>query len=149
MKYLAYGANMSEKIMREERCPGAKLLGTGELDNYRLMFKGVEPRAYATIEEWQGYKVPFVLWEISEEDEKALDRFEGYPKSYLKHVVEIEFGGEKFLAMYYAKPEEQPVGQPMTHYIHVLEEAYVRWKFNRAILDAALKFSNDYYQRNF
>ena len=113
------------------------------------MFKGVEPRAYATIEEWQGYKVPFVLWEISEEDEKALDRFEGYPKSYLKHVVEIEFGGEKVLAMYYAKPEEQPVGQPMTHYIHVLEEAYVRRKFNRAILDAALKLSDDYYQRNF
>ena len=105
--------------------------------------------AYATIEEWQGYKVPYVLWEISMDDEKELDYFEGYPKSYLKHAVEIEFGGKKALAMYYAKPEEQAVGQPMTHYVEVLEEAYIRFKFNLAILDAALKFSDDYYQRKF
>lgn len=148
MKYLAYGSNLSEEIMHE-RCPKAKLLGTGELDNFRLMFKGVEPTAYATIEEWQGYKVPYVLWEISEDDEQSLDQYECFPRHYRKHVVAIEFGGEKFLAMYYAKDEEQTVGQLMTHYVEVLEEAYVRWKFNRAILDAALKLSDDYYQRKF
>lgn len=148
MKYLAYGANMDEEIMRQ-RCRTAAILGTGELDGYRLMFKGEEPRAYATIEPWEGYKVPFVLWEITEADERALDRFEGYPRSYGKQVVEIEFGGEKCLAMFYQKPEDQSLGQPMTHYVEVLEAAYEKFKFDRSILDVALKFSDDFYQWRF
>ena len=148
MKYLAYGANMDLEIMRS-RCADAKFLGTGVLEGYRLMFKGVEPRAYATIEQWDGFKVPYVLWEISEEDEHELDHFEGYPKSYGKQTVPIEFGGEKFLAMYYAKPDKQPVGQPMEHYVEVLSEAYKKFKFDYSILEAALKLSNDYYQQNF
>ena len=148
MKYLAYGANMDLEIMRS-RCADAKLLGTGVLEGFRLMFKGVEPNAYATIEQWDGFKVPYVLWEISEDDEAALDDWEGYPLHYGKSVVEIEFGGEKFLAMFYQKPEKQPVGQPMTHYVEVLEEAYERFKFDREILDIALKLSNDYFQGKF
>ena len=63
--------------------------------------------------------------------------------------MEIEFGGEKFLAMYYAKSEDQPVGQPMTHYVEVLQDAYEKFKFDRSILDEALRLSNDYYQRKF
>ena len=74
MKYLAYGANMDAEIM-SLRCPNAKFLGTGILEGYRLMFKGEEPNAYATIEQWGGYRVPYVLWEISEENERDLDKW--------------------------------------------------------------------------
>ena len=146
MKYLAYGANMDVEIMKQ-RCKGAKFLGTGILDDYRLMFKGIEPSAYATIEQWDGFKVPYVLWEISTADEKHLDRYEGYPKFYQKHTVTIEFNGEKFLAMYYAKPEDIPVGQPMTHYIAVLDEAYRRFKFDYSILQEALRLSDEDFSR--
>ena len=148
MKYIAYGANMDTEIMLG-RCKDAKFLGTGVLEGYRLMFKGVEPTAYATIEQWEGYRVPYVLWEISAEDERKLDHYEGYPKSYGKQTIMIDFGDEKFLAMFYQKPEEQSVGQPMTHYADVLSEAYDKFKFDRSILDAALKLSNDYYQQKF
>lgn len=148
MKYLAYGANMDEEIMGL-RCSGAKFLGTGELEGYRLLFKGEEPLAYATIEQWEGYRVPYVLWEITLADELNLDSWEGYPQVYRKHTAAIEFGGQKYLAIYYAKDESQPVGQPMTHYVEVLEAAYEKFKFNRAILDEALRLSNDYYQRRF
>lgn len=148
MKYIAYGANMDEEIMRS-RCADSKFLGTGVLEGYRLMFKGEEPRAYATIEQWDGYRVPYVLWEISAKDESELDHFEGYPKFYGKQTVMIEFGGEKFLAMFYAKPDKQPVGQPMTHYVEVLSEAYKKFKFDYSILEVALKLSNDYYQQKF
>lgn len=139
---------MNEEIMLG-RCADAKFLGTGVLEGYRLMFKGVEPRAYATIEQWDGYRVPYVLWEISAKDESELDHFEGYPKSYGKQTVTIEFGGEKFLAMFYQKPEKQPVGQPMEHYVEVLSEAYKKFKFDYSILEVALKLSNDYYQQKF
>lgn len=148
MKYLAYGANMDLGIMGQ-RCPNAKFLGTGVLEDYRLLFKGEEPRAYATIEEWEGFKVPYVLWEINYSDERELDYFEGCPVHYKKNTVEIEFNGEKFLAMFYQKDTAQPVGQPMTHYVEVLEDAYEHFKFDRSILNAALKFSDDFYQRKF
>ena len=51
-KYLAYGANMSVEMMARH-CPDAKLLGTGELKNFRLMFKGEPPSSYGTIEPWE------------------------------------------------------------------------------------------------
>ena len=148
MKYLAYGANMDAEIIFS-RCADAKFLGTGILVGYRLLFKGEEPSAYATIEPWDNYRVPYVLWEISANDERSLDDWEGYPSFYGKQVVSVEFGNEKFLAMFYQKDEKQPVGQPMTHYIEVLESAYKKFGFDRSILDDAIKFSNDFFQRRF
>lgn len=147
MKYLAYGANMSSEIMRY-RCKDARFLGVGMLEGYRLLFKGEEPLAYATIEQWDGYKVPYVLWELSADDETALDRFEGYPKTYQKDTVTIEHDGQQFLAMYYHKSAEESVGQPMTHYTEVLAAAYYRYSFDINILNEALRLSNDYYQLN-
>ena len=61
----------------------------------------------------------------------------------------IDFQETKFLAIFYQKPEKQPVGQPMTHYVEVLSEAYKKFKFDYSILKTALKFSDDYYQRRF
>lgn len=148
MKYLAYGANMDVGIMAS-RCADAKFLGTGVLENFRLMFKGKEPLAYATIEEWNGFKVPYVLWEISKSDERELDYFEGFPRFYQKHTVAVEHDGKKFLAMFYQKDVAQPVGQPMTHYVEVLEDAYEHFKFDRSILDEALRLSNEHFQRKF
>lgn len=145
MKYLAYGSNMDEGIMRS-RCAKAEFLGTGILQDFRLMFKGEEPNAYATIEEWQGYSVPYVLWEITEEDEKELARFEGFPYNYQKQSVEIEFDDENYWATFYAKSDEEKVGQPMTHYVDVLENAYDKYKFDERILEEALRLSNEYYQ---
>ena len=37
--YIAYGSNMDLEQM-QSRCPDAELLGTGRLENWRLMFKG-------------------------------------------------------------------------------------------------------------
>jgi len=148
MKYLAYGANMDEAIMYS-RCRDAVLLDTGVMPDYRLMFKGEEPNAYATIEPWKGYSVPYVLWEISNDDLLALDRFEGYPTHYLRYWGDVEFDGKSVEVIYYAKPDELPIGQPMTHYVEVLQAAYERFGFDMNILDEALRFSNEDYQKRF
>ena len=139
-KYLAYGANMSTEIMAK-RCPKSKLVGTGQLQNYRLMFKGTPPNSYGTIEPWEGFSVPFVLWDLTPADEKQLDRYEGYPRVYQKHTVEVEVNGEKFSAMYYSKPDTQRVNPPCDHYVAVLWQAYERFGFDLAILQRALDFS--------
>ena len=67
--YIAYGSNMDVEQMAI-RCPRARIIGTGILENWRLMFNGEHiTTSYATIEEWQGYKVPFVLWYITRRHE--------------------------------------------------------------------------------
>lgn len=92
--YIAYGSNMDEKQMAR-RCPTARLLGTSELEGYRLLFKGSKTGAYATIEEQKGGRVPVLIWKIGEQDERNLDRYEGYPVFYHKKEIEVQLGGER------------------------------------------------------
>lgn len=81
MKYIAYGSNMVQEQMAY-RCPNAKLIGMGYLPNHRLEFY-----LHATVERSQakGPGVPVAVWEIDEQDEKSLDRYEGFPTYYTKH----------------------------------------------------------------
>lgn len=139
-KYLAYGANMSVEMMKN-RCPKSKFVGTGTLKNFRLMFKGDVPNSYGTIEAWDGFDVPFVLWDLPASDEKRLDRYEGFPRVYRKFTVEVEVNGEKFSAMYYAKPDTERVNPPCDHYVAVLWEAYERFGFDLEILKRARDFA--------
>lgn len=76
--YLAYGSNLNLEQMAK-RCPTAKLVGVGLLEDYRLIF-----RYYLTIEKQKGSVVPFALWEIDEESEQMLDYYEGFPHFYRK-----------------------------------------------------------------
>lgn len=83
--YIAYGSNMDEGQM-VYRCPTAQLLGRTELEDYRLLFKGSKTGAYATIEPEEGSRVPVLVWTIEKEDEKRLDRYEGYQVFYYKRI---------------------------------------------------------------
>ena len=81
MKYIAYGSNMVEEQMAY-RCPDAKLIGMGYIQGARLEFY-----LHATVERTRAHdaKVPVAVWEISDADERCLDRYEGYPTYYTKH----------------------------------------------------------------
>ena len=76
--YVAYGSNLNIRQMKY-RCPGAKLYGRGVIEDYALQFKGQPHGAFATIAPKEGASVPVAVWEISEKNEQALDRYEGYP----------------------------------------------------------------------
>jgi len=124
--YIAYGSNMDEKQMAK-RCPTARLLGASEIEDYRLLFKGSKTGAYATIEAQKGGRVPVLVWEIGEQDERNLDRYEGYPVFYYKKEIEVQLVGERKNAMAYAIDENRELGVPSARYYNVLENAY--WKF--------------------
>ena len=87
--YIAYGSNLSETQMAY-RCPTAKVVGTSMLNDWRLLFDGP-----ASIERFEGYKVPVLIWDIQPEDERSLDRYEGYPSYYRKEMLEVEIKGQK------------------------------------------------------
>ena len=86
MKYIAYGSNMSAEHMAL-RCPGAKLLGVGHINNARLEFY-----THATVIKTEDYRyrVPVAVWEINKSDEHALDLYEGVPVYYSKETWSVE-----------------------------------------------------------
>lgn len=140
--YAAYGSNMSERQMAY-RCPNAKLIGTGEIKNYRLMFKGNLPYSYATIEDEENCSVPVVLWELSAADELCLDRYEGVPKKkYYKKVLPIETSKGVVNAMVYIMDESYPLNPPDSHYYAGIFDAYEKFGLDTEILEAALTFSD-------
>ena len=90
--YLAYGSNLNIRQMKY-RCPSARVVGTAELKDYRLLFKGSKTGSYLTVEPDDGMKVPVGVWEVSSEDETALDRYEGFPDFYYKKELILDITG--------------------------------------------------------
>lgn len=76
--YIAYGSNLSREQMAF-RTPDAKIAGTAILTGWQLLFK-----VHATIEENPKKNTPVLVWEISGEDEKRLDRYEGCRPTTIK-----------------------------------------------------------------
>lgn len=143
--YLAYGSNLNVEQMRY-RCPAARVIGTAEIENYELLFKGSKTGAYLTIEPKKGSSVPVAVWDVTPQDEKRLDFYEGYPDFYYKKemrvtVKGIKTGKERIRnAFVYIMHEERPVGEPSLHYVRACMDGYKNFKFPLGILtDAYLK----------
>ena len=141
--YLAYGSNLSVEQMLY-RCPTAIYVGTADLEGYKLVFKGSLTGSYLTIEEGDG-TVPVLVWKIKDDDEKALDRYEGYPRFYDKKTMTVMLhdlvtGSEigEIEAMIYRMIGEREYGLPTRGYLKVCAEGYERFSFDQAILLRAL-----------
>ena len=115
--YIAYGSNLNVRQMKT-RCPNAKILGTAKLKGWELLFKGSKSGSYLTIEEKENGIVPVVIWEVSESDEKALDRYEGYPTFYYKKDIKVQYkdirtGNRRTVTVFaYIMHEERQIGVP-------------------------------------
>jgi hypothetical protein len=92
--YIAYGSNLNIRQMKM-RCPTARVIGTSEVPDYELLFKGSKTGAYLTIEPKEGGSVPVAVWETTEADEAALDRYEGCPAFYYKTELVLPIKGIK------------------------------------------------------
>lgn len=71
------------------RCPDAEVVESVRLEGYRLAFCGGAGRGVATILPEEGSHVDGVLWRISEQDEKSLDYYEGWPRFYGKEPLRV------------------------------------------------------------
>ena len=141
--YIAYGSNLSVAQMNS-RCPDAIPIGTAMLNGYKLLFKGP-----ATIDSVDGCSVPVAIWNTSEEDEKKLDEFEGYPYAYEKGKAVVSVrrldGGELMAVegFFYRKPDRFPLWTPRHKYFRLLMDAYRYWNFPFSTLKQALFDSVD------
>ena len=83
--YFAYGSNINLEQMAH-RCPDAQIVGPVTLENYELQFRG---SGFATVAPKKSSVVHGLLWKLTPESERALDRYEGYPRHYTKEQVSV------------------------------------------------------------
>lgn len=144
--YLAYGSNLNVQQMRY-RCPDAKIIGTAEIPDYQLLFKGSKTDSYLTIEKKEGSAVPVAVWEVSERDERSLDVYEGCPNFYYKAETKLPVkilknGKTKTLpAFVYIMHEERKLGIPRKAYLQTCLNGYRHFGFSPAILMKAIAVS--------
>ena len=137
--YIAYGSNLSVEQMAH-RCPDATVAGMAAIPDWKLVFRGC-----ATIEPASGRVVPVLIWEISERDERNLDRYEGFPHYYYKQdmaVTMTDLDGKnprEITAMVYLMTDGHPLQTPWKSYYDTLEEGYTRFGFSKHLLELAFE----------
>ena len=140
--YIAYGSNLNVPQMRS-RCLHATILGTANLKGWELLFKGSGTGAYLTIEPREGGTVPVAVWEVTEADEAALDRYEGFPTFYYKKDIKIQYKGIRtgrrrtVTAFAYIMHEERQIGVPSNLYMRTCLEGYDTFYFDKRVLMTA------------
>lgn len=131
--YIAYGSNLNKEQMRF-RCPTAKVVGNGYVEDYELTF-----RLYATIEKAKGKKVPITIWEIDDDCELRLDRYEGYPRLYRKEMVSVDVSGNLYNAMVYImNGDVRPYQMPTESYYRTVLQGYVDMGLELEYLDKGI-----------
>ena len=155
--YAAYGSNLSVSQM-SYRCPDSEIVGTGKIMDYKLVFRlhaDIEP---ATTD--AGSYVPVLIWRISKDDEKRLDRYEGvkggyYHQENVSVVMDDETdtegsdgtnaggNGKELVAMVYIMNTQDKVSPPDAGYYQIIDEGYEHFGFDKKILKEALIESMD------
>lgn len=117
--YFAYGSNMAVSQMRQ-RCPECRRLGKASLPGYKWI---ITTRGYANIVTDEHSTVEGILYELTLDDEEALDRFEGVATGcYYKAIKTISFGEGIVEAMVYIDPIADE-GVPQDEYVERMARA--------------------------
>ena len=123
--YAAYGSNMDPAQMAR-RCPHSPRRGTGWLEDWRLTFGGEDlgwEGALATVVEAEGHQVFVVLYEMSEQDEAALDMWDGVTLGYYRTTkVRVSTMDGEVLAWLYVLNDYEG-GLPSARYLGNLADA--------------------------
>ncbi|HIS27419.1 MAG TPA: gamma-glutamylcyclotransferase [Candidatus Pullilachnospira intestinigallinarum] len=146
--YIAYGSNLNIRQMRM-RCPSARIIGTSEIPDYELLFKGSKTGSYLTIEPEKGSRVPVATWEVSAEDEQALDRYEGFPTFYYKKEMLLPIKGirsgkiRRRDTFVYNMHEDRVLGVPSNFYMQTCLSGYKSFGFDPKFLYEAYDRSRE------
>ena len=87
------------------------------------------------------------VWETTDADEAALDRYEGFPTFYYKKemvlpIVGIRSGKVRQRKVYvYIMHEDRQLGVPSYHYVETCLEGYRAFEFDDEILFHAIEKS--------
>jgi len=139
--YFAYGSNLNHEHMKF-RCPKAKFIRKMTLPNYELVFRSV-----ADIQDAPGKWVEGGLFRITDDCEKALDTYEGYPHLYTKKYYKMwhddlrSFVPQKI--MFYSMVDKDVVHPPSEGYLRTIMAGYNDCEIST---DALMKAVNESLQ---
>ena len=120
MLYFAFGSNLNQKQMKR-RCKDSKYLGCYSLKNYKLVFRNYFlGGGVADIQKDKNSTVLGAIYKISKKDEKELDVYEDYPKTYIKKYFKIL--GKK--EMFYYMPKKTMHVPPSKRYLNLIIQGY-------------------------
>lgn len=92
---------------------------------------------------YEGSEVPVAVWEVTESDEAALDRYEGYPVFYYKKEMELDIRGirtgkiRRRKCFVYIMHEERKIGVPSLSYVSTCLQGYISFGFDEHYLSEA------------
>ena len=120
MLYFAFGSNLNQKQMKR-RCKDSKYIGCYSLKNYKLVFRNYFlGGGVADIQKDKNSTVLGAIYKISKKDEKELDVYEDYPKTYIKKYFKLL--GKK--VMFYYMPKKTMHVPPSKRYLNLIIQGY-------------------------
>ncbi len=118
--YFAYGSNLHHKQMKK-RCKDSKYIGCYTLKNYKLFFRNYYfGGGVADVQKKRNSSVLGAIYKISKRDEKKLDEYEDYPKTYIKKYFKLL--GKK--VMFYYMPKKTGHVPPSKRYLNIIINGY-------------------------
>lgn len=132
--YIAYGSNINLEQMKY-RCSHSKVVGTSEIKDYELEFRGV-----ATIVPSKGATVQVLIWELDERDLPTLNRYEGYPRLYRQEEMTFELDGKEVKGMAYLM-NRGALSPPSRQYYNTILQGYRKNSLDEKYLQTALENS--------
>lgn len=139
MYYIAYGSNINLEQMAY-RCPNSKVVGKGFLKRWKLVFNIHADIIYT---DNKSDEVPVLIWDIAEEDWANLDRYEGFPKYYVKKEIVTYFtnGKKEKCIAYVMTADRKGFEMPFEEYYDTIETGYWENNIDNYYLRKALKYT--------
>ena len=127
--YFAYGSNLHKRHMKD-RCPDCEPVARAIAWGYKLTFKGNSKGfGVADIQPKDDEFVPGAIYKVSAADRASLDRYEGYPRLYDRHVISVirHDTGEVVKAFVYRMLDHYEAATPGQGYFSVIRDGYWDW----------------------
>lgn len=138
MLYAAYG-QLLNKSMRKSVCPSMRLVATGRINGYRLVFK-----IHEDIEPDDCSSVPVLVFEVDDDDVRSLDKLykrgEYYDVALVNVSVAASVNGyisDVSAFTYVMLPKYNSYQRPDNWYLDIIKSGYAESVFDIGLLDAA------------
>lgn len=138
MLYAAYG-QLLNRSMRDGVCPSMRLVATGRINGYRLVFK-----THEDIELDDYSSVPVVVFEVDDDDVKSLDKLYKRGGYYDVALVDVSVAASingyinnVSAFTYIMLPKYESYQKPDNWYLDIIRSGYEESGFDIGLLDAA------------
>ena len=120
--YFAYGTNLNKRIFLK-KFKDAKIIKKYTLKNFEVVFR--TKYVIPDLQKKLNSKARGLIYKINKDIEKKLDRYEDYPRLYLKKYFKY---GKKKVMFYYMRKKSSPI-KPRGYYFKIMKDGYLQNNF--------------------